>query len=586
MRSRFEWKRWRSRVVLGIMVLTLLILAAVSLYTYDAYQEATGKLALETNRQLTYVSAARLRNELTRFSEELDNLVRSRQLYGGLTADQEQELRNARHRLTIFDGGVVLLDNFGHVRLSEPARPEIQNADWSDRDFFHELLGSSREYYSDVTTDGPDGASVAVISVPVLGENGEFVGVLAGMFRLGESRISSLYASIVRLRIGQSGNTYVLDREGTILYDSSYTRIGQTLEMPSLDKTELQGDAVRTTDPDGNDIIASFAPIPGTGWTLVTEDEWATATQATQRYANSLVILLVLGTVLPALGVALLIRTQNTEMLERERGAHEQRVAWLIQERLLPQGSPMIPDWNLDVFYKPHPSSGGDFYDFFLLPDGALALMLGHANTKGLESAHVIDTVLVALRSAAKLNLPPGKALTHANALICPELLGETCVSAIYALLNPTTGQLAFATADSTPPWFSGRDVGDGMSVAGTSLGLDIRSEYSQRTVTIQPGECALIYSAGLFKARKPDGALFDLASLNAIVTEPGRDGEGIVEALTTQLKSYTGTKGLPPEDVTVIIVQRHKDVVPASSSHRAIRSGSRALKTADFGVD
>ena len=73
---------------------------------------------------------------------------------------------------------------------------------------------------------------------------------------------------------------------------------------------------------------------------------------------------------------------------------------------------------------------------------------------------------------------------------------------------------------------------------------------------------------------------------MNAIVTEPGRDGEGIVEALTTQLKSYTGTKGLPPEDVTVIIVQRHKDVVPASSSHRAIRSGSRALKTADFGVD
>ena len=67
-------------------------------------------------------------------------------------------------------------------------------------------------------------------------------------------------------------------------------------------------------------------------------------------------------------------------------------------------------------FYKPHPSSGGDFYDFFLLPDGALALMLGHANTKGTGSAHVIDTVLVALRSAAKLNLPPGKALTHANA--------------------------------------------------------------------------------------------------------------------------------------------------------------------------
>ncbi|MCA9870733.1 MAG: hypothetical protein KC487_10205, partial [Anaerolineae bacterium] len=136
MRSRFEWKRWRSRVVLGIVVLTLLILAAVSLYTYNTYQSAAERLALESNRQLGYVGAARLRGELTRFSEELDNLVRSQDVYRGQTSQQQQALRDARHRLTIFDGGVVLLDNFGQVRSSEPARPEIQNADWSDRDFF------------------------------------------------------------------------------------------------------------------------------------------------------------------------------------------------------------------------------------------------------------------------------------------------------------------------------------------------------------------------------------------------------------------------------------------------------------------
>lgn len=586
MRSRFQWKRWRSRVVLGIMVLTLLILAAVSAYTYDAYQTAAGKLALESNRQLTYVGAARLRNELTRFSEELDNLVRSRQVYGGRTAEQQQELRNARHRLTIFDGGVVLLDNFGHVRSSEPARPEIQNADWSDRSFFRDLLGSPREFYSDITNDGPDGAMVAVISVPIRGENGEFIGALAGMFRLGESRISSLYASIIRLRIGQSGNTYVLDRSGRILYDSSYTRIGQALEMPAIDTSDLQGAALRTTDPDGNDIIAAFAPIPGTGWTLVTEDEWATATRETQRYANSLVILLALGTVLPALGVALLVRTQNTEMLERERGDQELRVAWLIQERLLPQAAPMIPDWNLDVFYKPLPSSGGDFYDFLLLPDGALALMLGHANARGLEAAHVIDTVRAALRSAAQLRLAPGKALTHANALVCPELHGEACVTAVYALLNPSTGRLIFATADAAPPWLSKHAAEGEMLEQSASLGMDASSEYSQRSITIQPGESALIFSAGLFKARKPDGALFDRASLRAIVSEPDRDAEGMVEAFAAQLKSHTGAKGLPSEDVTVLIVQRHADASPINGARAASRSASRRLTPADFGVD
>lgn len=586
MRSRFVWKRWRSRVVLGIMVLTLLILAAVSLYTYSTYQAAAERIALESNRQFTYVSAARLRSELTRFSEVLDNLARTQQLYRGQLLEQQQALHEARHRLTIFDGGVVMLDNFGQVRSSEPARPEIQSADWSDRAFFRKLLETSREYYSETTNDGPDGSPVAVVSVPIMGEGGEFVGALVGMFRLGESRVSSLYASIVRLRIGQSGNTYVLDSNGGILYDSSFTRIGQKLELPPSAATDLQGIAFRTTDLDGNDVIASFAPIPGTGWTLVSEDEWAIATSATRSYANSLVILLALGTVLPALGVALLIRTQNAEMLERERDAQEQRVAWLIQERLLPGAAPMLPGWNVDVFYKPHPASGGDFYDFYLMSDGSLALMLGHANAKGLEAAHVIDTVRAALRSAARLRLPPGEALTHANALVCPELHGEACVSSFYATLHPPTGQLVFGVAGSLPPWYSESASDGDLLPEGISLGQDIGSEYRQRTLTIQPGECVLIFSAGLFKARRPDGALFDLASLRVIVTEPGRDAEGVVEALHTQLKSYTGMKGLPPDDVTVIIVQRHAEVRPAEPMYWATLSTSRTLNAVDFGMD
>ncbi len=55
-----------------------------------------------------------------------------------------------------------------------------------------------------------------MIAAPVRSPNGEFLGALAGMFRLGESAISPFYASIVRLRLGQSGNTYLLDGMGKI----------------------------------------------------------------------------------------------------------------------------------------------------------------------------------------------------------------------------------------------------------------------------------------------------------------------------------------------------------------------------------
>jgi serine phosphatase RsbU (regulator of sigma subunit) len=341
--------------------------------------------------------------------------------------------------------------------------------------------------------------------------------------------------------------------------------------------------AFRATDPNGNDIIASFAPILGTGWTLVSEDEWDAATSATQRYANTLLVLLALGMVLPALGVALLVRTQNAEILERERSVQEQRVAWLIQERLLPQVVPMLPGWNLEVFYKPHPASGGDFYDVYLLQDGRLALTLGHANVKGLDAAHVIDTMRAALRGAAQLQLPPDKALAHGNRLVCPELQGEACLTVLHAILDPATGRLAYASAGATPPWQCTGPTNAEIPVEGMALGKDMRCEYQQRSVTIQPGQCTLIFSEGLFRARRPSGELFDLAALQGIVTEPARQAEDMAEALAAQLKSYTGIKGMPPDDVTVIIVQRHAIASPNVNPRQMDRPASHALLAPDF---
>lgn len=581
MRSRFEWSRWRSRVVLAIVVLTLLILAAVSVFSFQAYQRNAATLAIENDRQITYVSAARLRDELTRFTRELDSLVRSPQIYRGQTVQQEIALQEARHRLTIFDGGVVLLDNFGQVRATQPARPEIDGEDWSDRPFFRELLGTSQEFYSDVTLDGPDGAPVALISVPIIGERGEFVGALAGMFRLGESQISSLYASIVRLRLTENGNIYVVDRGGRILYDSDFARIGETLDLPAGAATDIQGVALRTSDLDGNDVIAAYAPIPGTGWTLISEDEWTSATRATQSYARTLVVLLALGTVLPALGVALLIRTKNSEIIERERDVHEQRLAWLIQERLLPRAVPMLPGWNLDVFHKPLPASGGDFYDFFLLPDGMLALTLGHVHAKGLDAVHLIDTVRSALRGAAQLRLPAGEALAYGNKLVCPELYDESCVSALYALLDPTTGTLTYASAGALPPWTCAVSADGTLQAEGASLGMNMASEFPQNALQIQVGECLTLLSAGIFQAHRPDGEAFDLETLHAIVSVEGRDAEGVAEALATQLKSFTGVKGLPPEDITVIIVQRRSETSWSESAGQPGRQVSEASDSA-----
>ena len=237
-------------------------------------------------------------------------------------------------------------------------------------------------------------------SAPVLGENGEFVGALAGMFRLGEPRVSSFYASIVRLRLAQGGNTFVVDGNGQILYDSGYGRIGETLDVGRLPKSNPpgssafagQGGAGRTRDAEGNDVVVAHAPVPGTRWTLVSEDDWAATTSTTRRYTRTLLILLALGMVLPALGISLLVREQNKEILERERTGQGDACGQPDPGATVAQAGACAA-WVEPG--SPLPTcawSRGNFHDFFVLPDGCLMLALADISQTGLPAAAVMAT--------------------------------------------------------------------------------------------------------------------------------------------------------------------------------------------------
>ena len=289
-------------------ILTLVALAAVAGVTYLFYRQAVADLVLERDRQVAFLSAVRLRDEVGSLSEELVNAARARSLRSTDRELQTRALNVAANRLKIFDGGVAFLDTFGRVRVTVPQRPELLNSDWSGRDFFRNLLTQPTSYYSNAVTIGPNEPSVVVVSVPVLGENNEMIGVLAGMFRLGEPRVISFYAAIVRLRIGGSGNTYIVDGNGTILYDSAYVRVGQQIDRSMLANKDMQGTALHTCDAEGNNIILAYAPVPGTDWILITEDDWALASRSFTRYAGILLGLLALGMILPVAGVGLLLR--------------------------------------------------------------------------------------------------------------------------------------------------------------------------------------------------------------------------------------------------------------------------------------
>lgn len=310
MLSRIQRRSLRTKIIAWSFVPTAILLLAVALVAYFAYQQVTETLAIERDQQLTRLSASQLLSKLTPYADELTALARTADIRLGDASRQQNALVEARNRLVVFDGGVVLLDTFGTVRASEPARPELAGQDWSNRDYFRRMVSDPKPTFSNILNDGLDSTEVIAVAVPVIGDRGEFLGTLVGMFRLGPTAVSAFYGSIVKLRIGQSGNPYLVDGLGKVIYHWDNTNIGEDFSSQPVVQRVLGGEtgAIRTRDLQDNDIVAGFSPVPGTDWSLVTEESWTTLSNAARTYRETLVLLLVMGIVIPTTVVAIGVR--------------------------------------------------------------------------------------------------------------------------------------------------------------------------------------------------------------------------------------------------------------------------------------
>jgi nitrate/nitrite-specific signal transduction histidine kinase len=327
---RRRWGGLRAKIITWSFIPTAIILTAVALFTFISYQRVTEDLVLHRDQDVARLSAGQLATELAEYPNILSGLARTAAIYSGDPAIQRNALLNAQNSLTVFDGGVVILDTFGTVVAVEPEQPEILGQDWSDRPCYSTALrsqtrGSSEPIFSDILANKAQGVEVVSIATPITGEQGEFQGVIVGMFRLGATAVSSFYGDIVRLRIGEVGSAYLVDGNGRVIYHSNVDLIGQDFASRPTVQQVLEGEsgATRTQSPEQQDIVASFAPVPGTPWGLVIEESWASLTNEGKSYQRLLLLLLAVGVALPILVVAVGIRRITRPITELINAARE-----------------------------------------------------------------------------------------------------------------------------------------------------------------------------------------------------------------------------------------------------------------------
>ena len=296
-----------TRILMWLFVPTAIILGAVAGTLYYAYQRVTEDLVVGRNQQLTHLSAGQLAAGLNPYVDALNVLARSPDVYAGSPNLQSAALLQAASQLSVFDGGAVILNPLGRVVSAQPERPGLLGQDWSNHGFFHQILRGGAAAFSDIIPGGPDHPQVLAIAVPIINNEGQFQGILAGTIQVGASSTSAFYGGIVKLRLGGNGSMFLVDSTGRVIYHPDASRIGSDFHnQPDVEQV-IRGQAgyLQTHNTEGVEILATFAPIPGTPWGLVTEENWAGLLAASRGYGQFLLLLLALGILVPTLHVAL-----------------------------------------------------------------------------------------------------------------------------------------------------------------------------------------------------------------------------------------------------------------------------------------
>jgi serine phosphatase RsbU (regulator of sigma subunit)/predicted ester cyclase len=263
-----------------------------------------------------------------------------------------------------------------------------------------------------------------------------------------------------------------------------------------------------------------------------------------------------------AQGGGLLELTQERleqEIRERERIEQELLVARSIQQASLPKEVPTLEGWQIAPFYRPAREVGGDFYDFHLLSEGRLGVVVGDATGKGVPAALVMATTCGMLQLAAQApdsSSSPGEVLKRVNEALLVRIPPNMFVTCFYAILEPKSGSLTYANAGHDLPFIHRNGEAEEMRARGMPLGLMPGMGYEEKETILEAGEAALFCSDGLVEAHDPKGEMFGFPRLRALVAEYGKE-RSLEEALLEELYSFVGEGWEQEDDITLLTLRR-----------------------------
>jgi sigma-B regulation protein RsbU (phosphoserine phosphatase) len=237
----------------------------------------------------------------------------------------------------------------------------------------------------------------------------------------------------------------------------------------------------------------------------------------------------------------------------------ELEMARQVQLSILPREIPDLPGLEIVARYLPMHSVAGDFYDFLVVDDKHLGILIADVSGHGLPSALIASMLQSALAWQSPRASDPGEVLSGLNRAINGKF-ERHFVTAAYLFVDLEHGTVKYAGAAHPPLLLWQAKLGRATEYVenGLMLGPFGNTTYSSVTFSPEQGDRVVLFTDGLVEAKNSSGKEFGVQRVRQILESkhdlrPGRFVDALLYGLSGWSEDAIGSS--QSDDITLLVI-------------------------------
>jgi len=237
------------------------------------------------------------------------------------------------------------------------------------------------------------------------------------------------------------------------------------------------------------------------------------------------------------------------EALEQKRQLdRDMQIARQIQNSLLPQSLPEIPQIDIAAFSHPALDIGGDYYDVIEIDNKHIGMVIADVSGKGIGGALMMAVCRSVIQTQAKNEYDPSSMLVSLNEILSTNLAENMFVSMLYMVLNIETHLLSYARAGHEAPIIFHRDTQkiDREEIDGIAIGLVDKPTFTSiietKNIQLRSGDLVVTYTDGITEAMNDKGEEWGIEKLLKYIKQNNNNSATqLLEGIENNVLQFAG---------------------------------------------